>query len=67
MLPHHLPWYVVGPLIGLCPVVLYAVAHKHLDFNGTRPLLSLFLYCPLQYFQCGLPKRPYFGMAGATT
>jgi len=34
MLPHHLPWYIVGPLIGPCPVVLYAVANKHLGSSG---------------------------------
>ena len=34
LLPHHLPWYVVGPLIGLCPVLLYAVANKHLGSSA---------------------------------
>jgi len=33
-MPHHLPWYVVGPLLGLCPVVLYAVANKHLGASA---------------------------------
>jgi len=34
VLPHHLPWFVVGPLIGLCPVVLYAVANRHLGSSS---------------------------------
>jgi uncharacterized membrane protein YedE/YeeE len=34
LLPHHLPWYVVGPLIGFCPVALYAVANKHLGASA---------------------------------
>ena len=33
-LPHHLPWYIVGPLIGLCPIVLYAVVNKHLGASA---------------------------------
>ncbi len=33
-MPHHLPWYIVGPLLGLCPVVLYAVANKHLGASA---------------------------------
>ncbi len=33
-LPHDLPWYIVGPLIGLCPVALYAVANKHLGASA---------------------------------
>ena len=33
-LPHDLPWYVVGPLIGLCPVALYAIANKHLGASA---------------------------------
>ena len=34
LLPHHLAWFVAGPLIGLCPVLLYAVANKHLGASG---------------------------------
>jgi uncharacterized membrane protein YedE/YeeE len=34
VLPHNLPWFLVGPLIGLCPVILYAVANKHLGASG---------------------------------
>jgi uncharacterized membrane protein YedE/YeeE len=34
VLPHHLPWYIVGPLIGLCPVILYAITNKHLGASG---------------------------------
>src|SRR3712207_322514 len=30
VLPYQLPWYVVGPLIGLCVVALYAIANKPL-------------------------------------
>jgi hypothetical protein len=30
LLPYQLPWYVVGPLLGLCVVALYAVANRHL-------------------------------------
>jgi uncharacterized protein len=34
LLPHDLPWYIVGPLLGLCPVALYAVANKHLGASA---------------------------------
>jgi uncharacterized membrane protein YedE/YeeE len=34
LLPHHLPWFIVGPLIGLVPVVLYAVANRPLGASG---------------------------------
>ncbi len=34
VLPHHLPWFVVGPLIGLIPVALYAIANKPLGASG---------------------------------
>lgn len=30
LLPQQLPWYVVGPLLGLCVVALYGVANRHL-------------------------------------
>ncbi len=34
LLPHHLPWFVVGPLIGLVPVAMYAVANRPLGASG---------------------------------
>jgi uncharacterized membrane protein YedE/YeeE len=34
LVPHHLPWFIVGPLIGLVPVVLYAVANRPLGASG---------------------------------
>ena len=34
LLPHHLPWFVVGPLIGLVPVGLYAIANRPLGASG---------------------------------
>jgi uncharacterized membrane protein YedE/YeeE len=34
LLPHHLPWFIVGPLIGLVPVALYAIANRPLGASG---------------------------------
>jgi len=34
VLPHHLPWFIVGPLIGLVPVTLYGVANRPLGASG---------------------------------
>ena len=34
VLPHHLPWFVVGPLIGLVPVALYAITNRPLGASG---------------------------------
>lgn len=35
LLPDPLPWYIVGPLFGLCVVALYAVTNKHLGISGS--------------------------------
>lgn len=34
LLPDRVPWYVVGPLMGLCVVVLYALANRRLGVSG---------------------------------
>ena len=34
LLPPYLPWFIVGPLIGLIPVTLYAVANRPLGASG---------------------------------
>lgn len=34
LLPPNLPWFIVGPLIGLIPVTLYAVANRPLGASG---------------------------------
>ncbi len=34
LLPQHLPWFIVGPLIGLVPVALYAVMNRPLGASG---------------------------------
>ena len=35
LLPPYLPWFIVGPLIGLIPVTLYAVANRPLGASGS--------------------------------
>ncbi|HZU13368.1 MAG TPA: hypothetical protein VFB58_11060 [Chloroflexota bacterium] len=35
LLPDPLPWYIVGPLFGLCVVALYAVTNLHLGVSGS--------------------------------
>jgi uncharacterized membrane protein YedE/YeeE len=35
LLPDPVPWYIVGPLFGLCVVALYAVTNKHLGVSGS--------------------------------
>lgn len=35
LLPDPLPWYVVGPLFGLCVVALYALTNRHLGVSGS--------------------------------
>lgn len=34
LLPHNLPWFIVGPLIGLVPAALYSVANRPLGASG---------------------------------
>ena len=34
LLPVPLPWYLVGPLMGLCVAGLYAVTNRHLGISG---------------------------------
>lgn len=35
LLPDPLPWFIVGPLFGLCVVALYAVTNRHLGVSGS--------------------------------
>ena len=35
LLPDRVPWYVVGPLIGLCVIALYALANRRLAVSGS--------------------------------
>src|SRR6266542_1179838 len=35
LLPDRVPWYVAGPLIGVCIVALYALANERLGAIGT--------------------------------
>lgn len=35
LLPDPVPWYIVGPLFGLCVVALYAGANRHLGVSGS--------------------------------
>lgn len=35
LLPDPVPWYIVGPLFGLCVVALYALTNKHLGISGS--------------------------------
>jgi len=37
VLPIPLPWYVVGPLLGLTVAGFYAVTNKHLGISGACP------------------------------
>ena len=34
LLPNPLPWYVVGPLMGLVVTGMYAIANRHLGVSG---------------------------------
>jgi uncharacterized membrane protein YedE/YeeE len=34
VLPDPIPWYIVGPLMGLTVVGMYAIANKHLGVSG---------------------------------
>src|SRR5579884_3233483 len=35
LLPVISPWYITGPLFGLCVVALYALVNRHLGVSGS--------------------------------
>jgi uncharacterized membrane protein YedE/YeeE len=35
LLPDPVPWFIVGPLFGLCVVTLYALTNNHLGVSGS--------------------------------
>lgn len=41
LLPDRVPWYIVGPLMGLCVVALYALANHRLGVSGSYQQVAL--------------------------
>ena len=62
ILPDRLPWFIAGPVIGLCVIALYALANQRMGVTGSYAELGSLVRGPAR----GTSWRTWFfiGLAG---